>query len=456
MDEDLNRETPQYQEEPPKNSKKKIVSLIVGLFAVIILLVLFFVVILPFFQQKKTSEVTLTYWGVWDDPNIFQEIASEFTRQNPNIKIKLEKQDIKTQGKHIDRLSARIDNGTGPDLYRFHNSWTLELLPMLLPLPKDAVEQAELETKFFPVVTKDLKINGAYYGVPRHFDTLALFINNQIFQAAGITARPETWDDLASISRQLTVKDADGKILTSGVALGTYDNIAHASDIISLLLLQNGADLLDLNGQTRQNAFDALSFYTSFAKGEANIWDDSQDNSKLAFMKGNLAMYFGYSWDIFEIKTYVPNLDFTIIPVPHLSQRESTIASYWVEGVSSKTKNPKEAFEFLKFLTSRSTMEKFYSRQAKVRFFGELYPRTDTAELLKSNPLVWPFLEQGGKAESTPFSSDTYDEAMVDSLNSYLGNAIRSIINNNSSPETAVETLAAGVAQVFGRDEQKK
>jgi len=34
-------------------------------------------------------------------------------------------------------------------------------------------------------------------------------------------------------------------------------------------------------------------------------------------------------------------------------------------------------------------------------------------------------------------------------MNTYLGNAIRSIISNNTSPETAVLTLAQGVSQVL-------
>ena len=73
------------------------------------------------------------------------------------------------------------------------------------------------------------------------------------------------------------------------------------------------------------------------------------------------------------------------------------------------------------------------------------------ADLLSSNTLVYPFVAQGKDAKSTIFSSDTYDEAMVDSLNSYLGNAIRSIMNDNTSVQTAIEALANGVSQVLGR-----
>lgn len=461
MDENLNQEPqplnsqPDYESQNNRSGIKKIISLFVGLIIIVALLVVSVIFILPQFKDKKNQETQLTYWGIWEDAQAFREIADEFTKSHPNIKIKYEKQDIKGLGKYVDRLQTRIENGTGPDIFRYHNSWLTQIKNFLLPFPSDVVAAVSMD-RFYKVVQTDLNLKGAYYGVPIHFDTLALFVNVQSLAGAGITEYPSTWDDLGNYARKLTVKDANGRVITSGVALGTYDNIAHASDIVSLLLIQNGANLLDLNGEARQNASDALDFYTSFAKGEGRVWDESLENSKLAFAKGNLAMYFGYSWDILEIKALNPNLEFAIVPVPHLPSRNATIASYWVEGVSSKTKFPNESFEFLKFLGKKETMEKLFSKEARTRVFGSLYPRPDMADQLKTNQLIYPFVEQGKIAVSTIFSSDTYDEGMADSLSSYLGNAVRSILNDNTSSETAVETLASGVAQVLGRYAEKE
>ena len=167
-------------------------------------------------------------------------------------------------------------------------------------------------------------------------------------------------------------------------------------------------------------------------------------------------MYIGYSWDIFEIKAANPGLKFVIVPVPHLQARNSTIASYWVEGVSAKTKHPKEAFQFLQFLASRQTMEKLYASESKLRLFGELYPRADMASLLKSNDLIYPFVVQGPDAKSTIFSSDTHDDALIDSLNKYMGDAIRSMLHDGTSPESAVENLANGVSQKLSPNEPTK
>ncbi len=456
MEENVNQENQDYPVDVGDGaaegiSKKKIISIIVGVIAVIAVILVVIFVVLPRFRSQEPKDVTLTYWGIWEDKAAFEEISNEFTRLNPNIKVKFENQDIKTLGKYVDRLETRIGNGTGPDIFRYHNSWIYEMDGLLLALPEEVVKKTEVDTKFFPVVTSDLKIDGAYYGVPIHFDTLSLFVNSKIFQANGIAEYPKTWNDIIDMSTKLTVKDGSNKITTSGVALGTYDNIAHSPDIISLLFIQNGADLFALNGAAKESSYDALEFYTSFATGDDKVWDDTLENSKLAFAKETLAMYFGYSWDIFELKAINPNLEFAVISVPQLPGRGNTIASYWVEGVSSKTKYPEESYKFLSYLASRESMEKLYAKQSQTRLFGELYPRTDLAESLKANALINPFVAQGPNAVSTIFSSDTYDEKMIDNLNSYLGNAIRSIVQNNSSFESAVETLDAGVAQVLNR-----
>ncbi len=460
MDENLDsaaQEEPVLEEDvPPAFPIKKVVSLVVGIVVVLIVLFIVFVVVIPKLSPKKPQDVTLTYWGLWEDTSPLVALATEFTKENPHIKVNIEKQDIKSLGKYIDRLKTRMSQGTGPDVFRFSNSWVLEVSPLLLPLPQDVVKSTELDSKFFPVVARDLKINGAYYGVPIHFDTLALFVNTQIFKENGIDTYPSTWEDLYPLALKLTVKDStDGKITTSGIAMGTYDNVSHAPDIISLLMAQNGANPKNLSA-SRQASVQALDFYTSLAKGETQVWNATMDNSTLAFAKGNVAMYIGYSWDIFQIKAVNPDLQFAVLPAPRVAGgNEATIASYWVEGVSSSTKYPKEAFEFLKFLTSKNSMQQLYSQESKVRLFGELPPRKDLADSLSSNTLIYPFVSQGKNATSTIFASDTHDDAMVDGLNAYLGNAIRSIILDNSSSDTALDTLIAGQNQIISKNAGK-
>src|SRR3989344_9190239 len=127
------------------------------------------------------------------------QIIADFNRQYPEIKVKYEKQDIKGLGKYIDRLTTRINNGNGPDIYRYHSSWPIQLQGSLLPLPADVVDSLGLEQNYYNVIKKDLKLNGAYYGVPLEVDTLALFINEDLFKAAGIDPKSVTLANLPEV-----------------------------------------------------------------------------------------------------------------------------------------------------------------------------------------------------------------------------------------------------------------
>lgn len=426
-------------------NKLRVLRLLFGglgvlLFMVVILFVVQYLSAV-FHPSGSSSKVTLVYWGLWEDNNTMQSIISEFESQHPNITVDYEKQDPK---QYSERLLTRIQQGNGPDIFRYHSSWLPTLQPVLAPLPTSVISKQELQGNFYPVVRMDLVRNGALYGIPLEVDTLSLFVNNTIFKNAKAQV-PTTWDDFTSTARALTVKDANGKIKIAGAALGTYDNITHAPDIISALLVQNGVDLKTM--APASNASDALTFYTSFATGDSNVWDNTLDPSMLAFARGNLAMYFGYSWDIFLVKASNPNLDFSIYSIPHLPGRNTTTASYWVEGVSAKSQHQKEALEFMHFLAQKSTEATLYTEESKTRLFGEPYARTDLGATLKNTPLVYPFVLQANDAASSFFAGETDDSALNGQMNGYLGNAIRSVLNGTSA-QSAVDTLTKGVQQI--------
>ena len=149
---------------------------------------------------------------------------------------------------------------------------------------------------------------------------------------------------------------------------------------------------------------------------------------------------------IFIIKAVNPNLNFQVVSAPQLPNQNLNIASYWAEGVSKKSKHQKEAFELLKFLTRRETVQKLYTEEAKTRLFGEPYARLDLAETVQEDPLVSVFIAQAKTAVSTPFSSDTFDNGLNVELNTYLGDAVRKMLGN-TSVKTSFETLTSGFSQ---------
>src|SRR5579859_370720 len=264
--------TPPSGDALPKKSSvfsfKNVLKLFIGLLAVSIFFVVLFGVIFPRLGTKSTG-VDLTLWGVLEDQKVMDNVLSGFEKENPQIKVTYDKEDLKD---YRDRLVSKIKNGTGPDVFMFHNTWYPELQDVLLPIPSEVITKDNFEKSYYPVAKKDLMKNGAIYGIPMNIDTLSLYVNSDLLKQAGQTA-PKTWNSFIDVSHALTVKDQAGNIKTSGAALGAFDNVAHASDLVSLLLVQDGVDLNNFTPVDRIS--DALNFYTSFAREDIKVWDNT-------------------------------------------------------------------------------------------------------------------------------------------------------------------------------------
>lgn len=427
---------------PPPSKFFNFLKILLGVVIVLSLFSVIYNLVLPKLFPEKVNQVKLVYWGLLEDAPVMAPIIADFEKIHPNITVEYSRED---SNQYMDRLIARSNNGNGPDIFRFHNTWLPELSSLLLPLPSSVISKKDFSNNYYPVAKTDLIKNGAIYGVPLEIDTLNLFVNRDIIQAAGIKV-PTTWIDFVNDAKQLTVKDDKNNIKTAGAAMGTFSNITHAPDILSMLFIQNGVSINDMSSNLPA-ASDALNFYASFALSGGNVWDDTLDESIKAFASGSLAMYFGYSEDFFTIKSLNPNLSFDVYPVPSLPGQNITIASYWAEGVSSKSQHQKEALLFMQYLSLKETAQKLFAEESKTRNFGEPYARVDLAASL-SNSAAYPFVSSAPSAVSSFFVDGADDDGFNSQMDTYLNTAVDSVLKGQS-PQTAVETLSGGVSQTL-------
>lgn len=433
---------------PPAYEENKTKYLFVGLG--VIFFVVIFVLLINFLRRfklpiinKKNKEISLTYWGLWEEKQLFDPLIKKYQAKNPNISIDYIKMDHRD---YREKLIERSKSGDGPDIFRFHNTWLPTLKEIISPLPKDIMSNSQFEKIFYPVAQKDLKIAEFYYGLPLEIDGLVLLYNDDLFKKAGIAVPPATWEDVINDVAQLTVKDQDGKIITSGIALGTASNVEHFSDIFGWMLLQNGGSLNDLSSSEAQ---DALEAYRKFAELPKNVWDENMPNSIPAFIQGRVAMIIIPSWEILSIKTANSDLKFKVTALPIVpGGNKVSIANYWIEGVSKLSENQLEAWKFLKFLIEKENLTTFFQEAAKMRLFGEPYSRVDLASTLVQNEYIGPVILQASYMKSLPLISKTYDNGLNDEIIKYLGDAINATANGVAYQE-ALLTAQKGIMQVF-------
>jgi multiple sugar transport system substrate-binding protein len=400
--------------------------------------------ILPRFQKSQPPPpVTLKYWGLWEPESLMAQIISDYQTQHPNVTIQYLRQSPQD---YRERLQSALARGDGPDIFRWHNTWLPMLKADLSPLPETIISPNEFDSTFYSVVRQDVFSAGRYYGVPLEFDALALYINEDIFASTPGLKTPTTWDNLRRTAHQLTIKTKRGQITRGGVALGTANNVDHFSDIIALMILQNGGDPGQPDKETVRSA---LKFYTLFVSQDRS-WSESLPASTYAFATGKVAMMFAPSWRAHEIKQLNPNLNFKLYPVPQLPGTNITWATYWLEGVSKKSPHTQAAWEFVRYLSSKEVQLKMYQLASQTRLFGEPYSRVELASTLQSDPYLGAILAQAPSARSWPLASRTFDNGLNDRLIKYYHDAINALLKR--TPEREVfAALSQGVSQIISQ-----
>jgi multiple sugar transport system substrate-binding protein len=359
---------------------------------------------------EAMKPVSLTYWRVFDDGDSMSEIISAYKLLHPNVSINYRKFRYE---EYEDQLLNAFAEDRGPDMFSIPNTWVKEYESKIIPMPKSitlpyqvttgtikkettvemrttaAMSLRTIKTDFADQVAKDtiLKYQESgqttedrIFALPLYFDTLALFYNRDILNAAGLPEAPRNWTEFSQAVKKITKIDKQGNILQSAAAIGTAYNVERAPDILSLLMMQNGTAMTNDSGYptfadippggTMPNppGEDALGFYTDFASPykEVYTWNNTMSQSLEAFTTGRTAFFFGYSYHIPQIKNLAPKLNFAVAKMPQIEGgQEVNFANYWVETVSKKTKNSNEAWDFLQFAAKADNVQKFLTKTKK-------------------------------------------------------------------------------------------
>ncbi len=394
----------------------------------------------PVKTPVAVAPVNIAYWGLWEPTKVLQEVLADFELQNPGIKVTYQQQ---TYRDYRERLQTAVASGKGPDVFRFHASWTPMLKAELDPVPSTVYSSAEFDNTFYPIAGQQLKVNNRLVGVPLMYEGLALFYNKEALDTANVKP-PTTWSEMKATAPQLTIRTG-GKIQRAGLAIGNAANVEHFSDILALLLYQNGADP---EVPTSARAQDVMTFYTGFYTQE-RVWDESLPSSTVAFARGEVAMMFAPSWRALEVMNMNPNLAFGVAPVPQLAGNRITVASYWAEGVSAQSKKKDASWKLLKYLTSQDALRKLHSSASKERSFGEIYSRKDMATELAGNTYAAPFLSDAPYAQSWYLNSFTHDNGINDQIIKYYEDAVTGVATKGKAIPEAMSVVDQGIKQVL-------
>jgi ABC-type glycerol-3-phosphate transport system substrate-binding protein len=348
-----------------KSSKFQLILLVVFGAFVILAVLIFSGAISVGKNSASTAGVPIVLWGSVSKATM-TPLLDKINESNKAFRLSYQ---YVNQNNFDTELIEALASGKGPDLIFLPNDLVIRYSDKVYPIPYTNYPLKQFQDTFITEAELYLGSKGIF-GLPITVDPLVLYYNQAMLDSSGIALPPKTWQEITSLIPTLTISDTSYNISQSTIALGEFNNISNAKEIISLLMMQFGTPIVvrsedklfsavndtALDGQFRPGPR-ALEFYTKFsnpAESAMYTWNAGMDNSRNTFIAGNSAFYIGYASELFYIKDRNPNLNFNVSLVPQLegAKLKTTYGKMNSVAITKNSKNVGAAFAVATQLTS--------------------------------------------------------------------------------------------------------
>lgn len=165
------------------------------------------------------TEITLWMWGTGPD-----KMIAEFEKANPDIKVNWV--NAGTGEEQYIALNNAFASGKGaPDVIgaEYYALPQLALSGELLDLTE--MGAADLKDDYTPGTWSSVNINGGIYGLPLDSGPMAFFYNKEIFDKAGVTEAPTTWDEYYEAAKKIHALGDNYYITSDAGDAGFFDSM---------------------------------------------------------------------------------------------------------------------------------------------------------------------------------------------------------------------------------------
>jgi multiple sugar transport system substrate-binding protein len=307
-----------------------------------------------------------------------REALDVFQKQNPNIKISLQRI---AWGDAREQFLREAAVGQGPDVAHIAQVWTRSMgqAGALVKL-NDLIKKHGIREGWSDFVSTELAAqdDGTIHAIPWTVDTFAMVYNKDLLKQAGITKFPETWDELRQASRQIKAKT--GKIGWAFPAgSGATNSIWFFCNFYwwsqGWGLVERGADGKHFSNITPDQIAEAFDYYNSYFKEGLN------DRSMLGvtnwgaqeliegMVQGNYAIISTPEFVLTQIeeayKARYPGKSQPFASTIHPKGRagSKTFIGGRQLAINVNTKHPEEAYKLVQYLNGPEIFAKYYVGQ---------------------------------------------------------------------------------------------
>lgn len=381
----------------------------------------------------------------------YQALIQFFESRNPNIKVK---QEVITQLFH-ENILASFGAGVAPDIFYLDLSWAPLFIERGAVLPLSDYVGEEFLGQYYSFLVEGFKgPDGKIYGVPKDWSMLMLFYNKKLFEQAGLTRPPNTWEELEEFARIITEKTG---VPGLSIYLGGFNRYMPVA-------LSYGAPEPWFDDPADAAWFDHPAVRSSFewyinlyregkvgreAQGKAPYVVAPQDVGAGwlgdAFGSQKVAMVISGNWMIPFLADQFPDFkfgeDWDIAPVPAGPVRRVTMAYTVALAINAKSQVTDAAVEFLKFVVGAEGQKKV------VIELGHTLP---SIKALEEDPNMWEqhrkslsFLDEYGHVQVFLWGPKTGE------LEGIISDIMASAMRGEISVDEAIEAIKQAIREAF-------
>ncbi|UCR89836.1 extracellular solute-binding protein [Mycetocola spongiae] len=313
-------------------------------------------------SAPEKLEGTVSLWHFFSDREgaVIQSVVDDFEAKNPGVKVDVHDGQDDEKMRKVIAAGGNIDVGLSYSTDVVGNFCSTGAFRDLGPyIERDDVDLSQ----FSDTVKNYTEYDDVRCAMPILSDVNALFYNQDMFDAAGITEPPKTLAELEQVAEKLTVLNPDGSIKTLGFNpfMGMYENTpSHFGPAVGGEWLN--ADSTSAIGSDKnwpvlmewqKNYVDKIGYdkLQAFTAGLGQEF--SADN---AFQTGQLAMQIDGEYRTAFLEAQAPDVRYGTAPFPTAVGYEDLYGAGYITGnvigIAKGSKVPELSWALLKYLTT--------------------------------------------------------------------------------------------------------
>lgn len=379
--------------------------------------------------------VTITFWHAYnplETETLDTKVIPAFEKAHPDIKVQA--QPVPYDEFHRKLLTA-LAGGTAPDLIRSDIIWVPEFaeLGALVALDELMPDFNTFKDKVFPGPLSTNFWKGHYYGLPLDTNCRVLLWNKAVFQAAGISSPPKTFDEFLTVCEKIKALGKDKYGFADG---GTY------AWAVNPWIWSSGGDITDpqitkatgyLNGPGTAAAYEFLLnlvkkeyIHPGILGGGVDTWG--------GFAKGEIAMVLEGPWFPPLFDQQFPDVDYGFALMPAGPGGAISVVGGEDIVMFQQSQNKEAAAEFIRFMLSPET-QLTMAEAGQMPVLSELL----ATEYMQKHPFYGIFLEQLKTAKArTPHPA-------WPKMEDILTQTGQAILRGEKPPQAALDEAAAKI-----------